>query len=282
MPDINGRDLKKPSFIVIGAEKSGTTSLFHYLYQHPEIFMPPVKELNYYIVYPEKWSLFQGPDVTFKKACRSQNEYFKMFKDAVEVKAIGEIGHIYLYAPESPVLIRATIGAPKIIAIIRNPLERAYAQFVFHRNLGMEPASTFEEAIEDEDRRVKGGWDPVYHYVRRGFYGQQLVRYYREFPEKNIKVYKFEHFFKHPRTSMAKLYDFIGVDPEFITDITQKYIPGGNPRAPEFISTKSTDVPSPKPIKTKTRKLLVNIYSDDIRKTQELTGLDLSDWLEPG
>ncbi len=269
----------KPVFIVVGAEKSGTTSLYHYLSQHPDIFMPPVKELNHFIHFPENRTLFQGPDVTYKNACRTRDKYAKIYENVPDGQVCGEIAHIYLYAEESAGMIIETGYTPKIIAIIRNPVDRAYAQYVFHRQFGLEPRATFEESLEEEDRRVRAGWDPVFHYVRRGFYGKQLARYYAQFPEAHIRVYKFESFFKNPSAFIQDLYEFVGVNPNFLPDVTRKFIPGGDPRAPEFISMKCQDMPGRKPMNRKTRTRLAELYKEDLREAERLTGLDLSDWL---
>ncbi len=272
--------LTRPSFLIIGAEKAGTTSLYNYLSQHPGIFMPPVKELNHLIQHPKKRSLFQGPDVTYKVAIQNRDDYFKVFSDAPEGTVVGEITHIYLYAPESPGLIHEVLGNPKVIAILRNPVDRAFSQFVFHRNLQLEPLPTFEEALTIEEARIKAGWDPVFHYQQRGFYGEQLSRYYKEFPEDELRIYKFEDFFQAPASSMSDLYGFVGADASFVPDITKKFIPGGDPRTPQFIADENKGVPRPKQIRPATRNYLHQLYAEDIMKTERLTGLNLSDWLE--
>ena len=269
-----------PAFVVIGAERSGTTSLYHYLRQHPQIFMPAVKQLNHLIHHPTRRSSFQGPDVTFKNACRSHDEYCLAFADASAGMVIGEIAHTYLYAPESPQMIKEALGTPRIVAVIRDPVDRAYAQFDFHRKVGLEPLSTFEQAVDAEDDRVKAGWDPVYHYVRRGLYGEQLARYYERFLPSDIRIYKFESFFHDPASSMSDLYGFVGADPTFLANVEVKFTPGGDPRAPEFIAAPSGGVPDPKPVAPTTRRRLASEYADDIRTAEHLTGLDLSDWLE--
>jgi hypothetical protein len=269
----------KPDFVVIGAEKSGTTSLYYYLREHPGIFVPPVKELNHLIHHPAMRSVFQGPDVTYKRACRSRIEYLQVFEDAPRGSVIGEITHIYLYAPESPGMIHEVLGGPKIIAVIRNPMDRAYSQFTFHKKFGLDPLPTFEEALDDEQARITAGWDPVFHYTERGFYGRQLHRYYRLFPESSIRIYKFEDFFRNPVASMADLYGFVGTDPTYVPDVTRKFMPGGDPRAPEFIASPNKGVPLAKPIAPETHHRLREIYMEDIHETERLTGLDLSDWL---
>lgn len=272
----------KPTFLVVGAAKAGTTSVYHYLGEHPGIFVPAGKELNYLAHHPAKHSPLQGPDVTYKKAVRSREQYLQVFSGAPEGSVIGEVAHIYLYAEESPGIVREALGSPRIVALIRNPADRAYAHFAFHRELGLEPLATFEEAVEDEAARIQGGWDPAYHYVRRGFYGSQLGRYYRLFPESGIRVYKFEDFFRDPLESLADLYGFVGVDPTFVPDVTRKFMPGGDPRTLQYVSSPNEGLPEAKPIASETRRGLMETYAEDIREAERLTGLDLSDWLDEG
>lgn len=270
----------RPSFIVIGAEKSGTTSLYRYLHQHPDIYMPEVKQLNHFIHHPKKRSLFQGPDVTYKGAIQSRDDYFHSFASIPEGLIAGELTHIYLYAEESPELIHEALGNVKIIAIIRNPVDRAFAQYVFHKKLNIEPLSSFEEVIEIEPARIRAGWDPVYHYINRGFYGAQLERYYQQFPAASIRVYKFESFFSDLAASLSNIYEFIGVDSSFLPDLNKKHLPGGDPRSPDILAEENVGVPDAKPVAQETKKQLQEAYRADIHKVMKLTGLDLSDWLK--
>lgn len=272
--------MKKPTFVVIGAIKSGTTSLYYYLCQHPGIFMPPVKQLNHLISHPEKRSPFQGPDVTYKLACRNRSDYFDIFRDAPEEAVIGEVTHIYLYAPESPGLIHDVLDTPRIIAVLRNPIDRAYAQYSFLRKLQLEPLSTFEAALEIEKARIKAGWDPVFHYLNRGFYSKQLSRYYEIFPSANLKIYKFEDFFQEPASSMADLFRFIRVHEGFVPDLTKKHLPAGDPRNPQYLPFESNGVPEPKQMVPETREYLREFFAADIAAAEQLTGLNLGDWLE--
>ena len=267
-----------PTFVVVGAERSGTTSLHRYLRQHPAIFMPAAKSLAHLVNHPAKRSLLQGPNITYGTACRSRDEYLEALAGAAEADVVGELAHIYLYAPESPGLIRQTLGSPKIIAVIRNPIDRAYAKFALNSNFGIEPLATFDEALEVEDSRVRAGWDPVYHYTRRGFYGEQLARYFGLFPASDVRVYKFEDFFRDPAASMADLYGFVGADPAFVPDVSNKYTPAGDPRAPEFVAKPNDGPPKPKPVEPATRTRLTDLYAADVREAERLTGLDLSDW----
>ena len=271
---------RRPDFVVIGAEKSGTTSLYRYLADHPGIFMPPVKELNHLIDHPERRSMFQGPDVTFKIAVRSREEYWRVFADAPEGATVGELTHIYLYAPESPARIAEALGQPKLVAILRNPIDRAYAQYVFHRELGLEAEATFERSLEVEDGRVRAGWDPVYHYRRRGMYGEQLARYYERFDPASIRVYKFEEFFAEPAASMRSLYAFLGVDPEFVPGLDRVWVPGEDPRNPVLVGRPATGLPSRKPVDPSTRRMLADVFREDVLQLETLTGLSLRDWLE--
>jgi hypothetical protein len=268
----------KPRFVVVGAARSGTTSLYAYLRGHPGIFMPPVKELNHFIRHPTERSLLQGPDVTYRNACRSRKAYWSVFENAPEGSVPGEIAHIYLYAAESPAMIRDALGTPRIIAVIRNPIQRACSQYRFFRKLGLEPLATFEEALAREPERFRAGWDPMYYYIGRGFYGKQLARYYRIFPRSHIRVYKFEDFFRNPAAGLADLYGFVGAEPTFLPDISRKYLPLKDPRKRGLAPAQSDGVPGPVAVEGSTLRMLRDTYADDIRETESLTGLDLTDW----
>ena len=84
----------KPAFLVVGAARSGTTSVYGYLGQHPGIFVPAVKELNHLVHHPAKRSPLQGPDVTYKTALRSREEYLQVFRGAPRGCVMGEVTHI--------------------------------------------------------------------------------------------------------------------------------------------------------------------------------------------
>lgn len=145
-----------PNFFIVGAAKSGTTSLYHYLKQHPEIYMSPVKEPKYFLASINKFP-HNGPgDIEVdKKIIRTWDEYLKLFSNASVEKCIGEASCGYLYYCElvAPSIKRISPEA-KIIIVLRNPVERAFSAYCYLFREGRETLS-FEEALKIEEERKK-------------------------------------------------------------------------------------------------------------------------------
>ena len=164
-----------PNFLVIGAEKSGTTALHELLATHPQVFMSEPKEPSFFLSEDRRYLAQDlmgqpSPDI------RTQSEYEEIFAAAPPAKVIGESSPCYLYSPEAAQLIKATIPGVRIVALLRNPAERAFSQFTFNQQRGWEPLTrTFKEALELEEERVQGDSMWAFHYTRRGMYARQLT-----------------------------------------------------------------------------------------------------------
>ena len=199
-----------PNFLIVGAAKSGTTSLFSYLGQHPEIFVPVCKEPHY----------FSDSQVVIAK---SDEEYEGLFADRTTEKAVGEASVSYLCDPEAPRRIKQTLGDVKIIIILREPVARAYSQWGHLYNIGAEPLS-FEEALRQEEARMASEefrktclavHHGLYYYFHTGLYYEQVKRYFDTFGPERVKVIIFEEFIKDPARFCKEIFVFLGVDPEF-------------------------------------------------------------------
>ena len=137
--------IKKPSFFLLGAGRCGTTSLYHMLRQHPEIFMPEVKEPSFFCSY------FQ--------VVKDPISYFGLFVPSSEEKAIGEASHVYFSNPESASVLHLLFPNARFIVILRNPTNRAYSLYKWTRRFGYENLSTFEQAVIAEKKRFR---DPIF------------------------------------------------------------------------------------------------------------------------
>jgi len=128
-----------PNFLIIGAAKSGTTSLYHALKQHPKIFMSPVKEPNFFALEGGELNYPQGTvDPRYLAQCiTTKEEYNQQFEGVSNEIAVGEASPIYLYHPQAPVRIKNCLPNVKIIVILRNPIERAYSNFLHHIREGV-------------------------------------------------------------------------------------------------------------------------------------------------
>jgi len=257
-----------PNCLVIGAAKSGTPSIYHYLGQHPQIYMSPIKEPGFFA--HEGQSLdFRGPGLSIIKENKFTDikKYANLFEQSGDQKVLGECSWVYLYYPFSHKNIKKYIPAVKLIAILRNPIERAFSHFVMLKNAGREPIATFEEALAAEPERIQDNWYPDWHYIQLGFYYSQLIKYYNEFDNNQIKVYLFEDFKANPQAVLKEIFNFLQVS-HFVPDVSTKYMTS-NPQMNRVRYSYSGD----------TKKQLIELYKEDILKLQDLINQDLSSWL---
>ena len=291
-----------PNFIIIGAQKSGTTSLYHYLNQHPEVFMSPIKE-THFLDYGDGKRMdggrgrVPGPPVT------SFEQYESLFDGVCGEKAVGEATPTYIYLPDSPGLIRHHMPGAKLVAILRDPVDRAYSAFQHAVRNGKEPLRDFAAALAEEDRRVERNWHPIFHYKTRGFYHAQLTRYGDALEEDRLRVYLYEDLRNDQLGLMRDIFGFLGVDEAFTPDTSTRYNISGVPRN-RAVGTLAKRVggliPALKrvvpfearqrikrrvfvkapPLDPAIRRSLIHAYHDDIIELQTLLGRDLSAWLK--
>lgn len=205
-----------PDFFICGAARSGTTSMWEYLRQHPDIFMPTVfgwKEPSFYC------DLYGVKDRAF---------YLSLFAEAGNKKMVGEASTPYLSFPESAGRIHAELPHARIIIILRNPIERAYSMYKWMCENGYEKIPTFAAALEAEDRERHGNesfmrnngqyyWN--FLYFRSGLYHDQVKRYLDAFGAGQVKIFLFEDMTHDPGRTVRETYEFLTVDPEFVPAI---------------------------------------------------------------
>ncbi|RMF05764.1 sulfotransferase, partial [Candidatus Woesearchaeota archaeon] len=220
---------KLPNFIVVGAQKSGTTSIYNYLRQHPEVYLPDRKEC--WFLSEAKPGKIPG-DVTEKDMVRTIEQYRKLFSKVKNEKAIGEVSPDYLFYHKNTIKnIKKYFPKPekvKIIIILRNPVDRAYSAYYHLRREGREKLP-FEDAIKKEKERIKKGAGLGWRYTQMGFYYEQVKDFIENFPE--TRVYLFEDFKKDPAGIMKDILKFIGVNPDFEIDYSVKYNISGEVRS---------------------------------------------------
>ena len=181
-----GPFMAMPNFILFGAGRSGTTSLYHYLKQHPQIYLSPTKEPRFFAFEGRALS-FQGPgdeERINKSSTTDLKSYQAHFDGVRNEKAIGEGSVSYLYYARAAERIRYHIPTAKLIALLRHPADRAYSNFLSLQEL--EPAKNFAQALQEESSRVRSNWGHVWHYARRGYYYAQLKPYFDTFDRGQI------------------------------------------------------------------------------------------------
>jgi len=201
-----------PDFLIVGAARSGTTSLHRYLRGHPEVFLPDLKEPDF----------FAGDERV--RTIRTMAEYERLFAGAGRAKAIGEASVAYLFDEGAARRIRDTLGPEtRIVAVLRNPVDALYSLWGFLSLTAGETLS-FEDALAAEEGRLAGtvpvppGGLPVEHYayVARMRYARQLRRYLDAFGQERVHVDLFEEFFADPASAFAGVCRFLGVDPGYV------------------------------------------------------------------
>jgi hypothetical protein len=295
---------KKPNFIIIGAMKAATTSLYTYLKQHPDVFMTAIKE-------PMFFNNFRNNN-NFKvlgrktKKITTFEQYYPLFDSVKNEKAIGEASPAYISNKNCPNLIQQHLPNAKIIAVLRQPVARAYSNFLHARAAGREPIDDFETAFNKETERKAENWSPLYHYKGKGYYTEQLERYFTSFPKENIKILLFEDLTRDPIKTTQEVFKFLDVDNSFIPDTSKKANVSGTPKGLfglfimklryynlipniqfsnylpgfviQFIFTSAYTKASPLSSKLK-NGLTHSFYKEDILKLEKLIGKDLQHWL---
>lgn len=301
-----------PNFLVIGAGKSGTTSLYHYCKEHPEVYMSPVKEPRFFAFEGQKLD-FRGPGdqemnsrMSSARVITDIKEYEVLFRGVTDEKAVGEASPAYLHNPEAPGRIKKRIPDAKLVAILRNPADRAYSAFLHQVRHGREPCQEFTEALREEGARAQKNWAPNWRYKGIGFYHAHLKRYFETFGPDRIRVYLHEDLKRNPAGTMRDVYRFVGVDDSFRPDTATRHNEAGvlrNGLLRAAVSRSGALIPAvknalqmlpaetrgrirksvfvePPPLDPKVRGELLEEYREDILKLQDLIGRDLSGWLE--
>lgn len=299
--------MSMPNFLIIGAAKSGTTALHDAFAQHPQIYMSPTKEPNFFALEGNTLNYAPGSvQASYLAHCITDlSVYREQFRPDVKQIAVGEASPIYLYDCKAPERIQSYIPDVKLIAIIRDPIERAYSNFLHHIRDGLETTNDFLEAITLEESRITDNWWWGFHYIRSGFYYEQLKRYFERFDRSQIKIFLYEDLSKNRLNTLQNLFQFLEVDPTFTPDMSIRRNVTGVPKnknlhrflsqthpiktflkplLPEKLrkrlvtNLKNQNLEKPQ-IPTSIREQLHPIFRKDILQLQDLIQRDLSAWL---
>lgn len=257
-----------PNFLVIGAAKAGTTSLYEYLRQHPDIYMTPTKETNYFALAGRGLDHCGPGDREYigRFSVTTPQGYQDQFRGVCGQRAVGEASPLYLYDAEAPGRIREAIPDARLIAVLRHPVERAYSAFAHLVRDGRETAPSFARALELEPGRVSAGWEHLWHYAGMGSYGEQLARYHATFPCHQLRVYLHDDLLARPRDVIADIFRFLEVDPGVVPDLSARHNVAG------------PSLPHLPPLLPEVRRALADRYEEDLCQLQDLLGRDLSAW----
>jgi len=278
-----------PNFFIVGASKSGTTTLYEYLNEIPEIYMSPIKEPLYFHSFIHE---------SHMKRIEDTSKYLSLFKNVKNEKAIGEASPTYLFYPESPKLIKNAVPNARIIIILREPVERAFSHYLMQKNNGTETES-FHQVVQRGLNRSQNSNEYV-PCLDRGKYHDQVSRYFKIFGHDKVKVLIFEEFIKDPLGTIKQTLDFLKIKSEPPSKIIQTYNEFREPTgkisklilkssiskkiASELIPQSMrrrlketiTEKPKEKPIMTEMDRLaLESFYYQDVNNLQQLLGKSL-------
>jgi len=297
-----------PDFLLIGAARSGTTSLNNYLGQHPEIFICPKKESSFFALegHPRN---FAGPSADISwfnpHIVTAISDYQALFNGISSEKVSGEASVLYLYSPIAARNIYRYLPNAKLLVILRNPAERAYSNFMFQVSRGHETILDFQKALDEEPRRIAANWRHMWHYKQLGFYYQQLSHYYDLFSHDQIRVYLYEDYNRDPMPILKNIYAFLQVDDTFQPDLSIQLNISGLPKSRKmdaFLKSRNllkSALRSFLPRKLRSlirnrvyrqnlnrpelapeiRRALLEEYREDILKLQDIIQRDLMGWL---
>jgi hypothetical protein len=299
-----------PDFLIIGAGKSGTTSLDNYLKQHPDIFVSQVKEPNFFAL--EGLSIPKNdPDqfFHFPWSVTTLEKYRELFQNARPGQMVGETSPMYLYGERAPANIKKYVPNAKLVVILRQPADRVYSRYMHLAQEHRVPGKGFEDIFNRD-----GVWWKRNDLVNEGFYHKHLSRYFELFPLSNILVILYEELNKNRDKTVRDIFSFLGVRSDITIDTRPEFNPSGliknkfidriiGKRSPIFSTLSKLSPSLYEKLKTNPtlgryfyqmrkknlekpyfdpvmRARITNeIYREDILQLQKLIDKDLSHWL---
>lgn len=291
-----------PDFVIVGAAKAGTTSLHSYLSQHPQISATVPKE-TFHFVEPEIAACVGvGAGYAPRPIPATPAEYASRFVPPIPGNVWGESCVAYLYFPAAAARIAAANPACRVVVMLRDPVERAFSNYLHHVRDGIEPLG-FRAALAASATRVGQGWWFGFDYLGGSRYAGQLAAYYDRFPRDAVRVLWYDEFCARPDATCREIFDLVGVDRTVPLDVGTELNVSTIPRAPfrpvlrgldalgdrlrtvmsrrkykRFVATIRTAVSYKPVLSDADRRALAVQFHDDIRQVEEITGRDLSAW----
>ncbi|MEB3267487.1 MAG: sulfotransferase [Leptolyngbya sp.] len=294
-----------PTFIIIGVQKAGTTSIYHYLGQHPQVYMSPVKEPHFL---ERDWPHLAttDPEIT-QPRINTWEKYQALFDGVTDETAIGEASVNCLFHYEQSIdLIKKYVPNAQVVAVLRHPAERAYSDYLMHIR---DYINTADQQPLSEHIAQRSQTSYV---IRKGYYAEGVAAFQKAFGPDRVKIFLHDDLKTSASQLMAEMYRFIGVDDTFQPEVTRKaqaakvpknktvnaLLQGKNPVRSAIASTLKLVLPTDArqrlrsglinlnsggkddaPFLPEDRAALLNLYREDVLKLQDLLQRDLSTWL---
>lgn len=284
-----------PNFFIVGAVKSGTTSIYAQLKKHPQVFLPEMKEPHFFT------SRLPPPENKEENCIGNFDAYQRLYQGAAGFPAIGDVSASYLWDETSPERILEVCGQAKIIISLRDPIARAYSQYWMDILLGFRKLSFEEELRRDIANTDKGFWTARL-YVELGLYHDQVRRYFDAFGRDRVLVVFFDTLTKAAQEFFTQITTHLGIDPirrqeedlavahnvfrlprfprayrilssPTVRELRHKLLPTGIQRWLQ-VNTVFYETKKP-PMNPETRQFLQDIFEPDVCRLEDLLGRKL-------
>ncbi|MFD0689286.1 sulfotransferase family protein [Actinomadura fibrosa] len=300
-----------PNFLVSGAPKAGTTALHAALARHPALYMSPVKEPKFFLTDgPPPARGGPGDAQTYREHVWRRADYEALFDDAPPGTLRGESTPFYLYDRDAQRRIRELIPDARLIAILRDPVERAHSNWTHLWSAGLEPIDDVVRACAEEERRIEAGWAAFWHYVRLGRYGEQLDHLFTLFPREQVLVLRYRELLEDPGRTLDRICAFLGVEEGIVTEVPRENVTAhpdhtirhrilartlragvaAGALLPGDLAVRATaplervlqrDGRPRRPLTWEQRQALIPYFEADVRLLERVTGKPFGDWLAP-
>lgn len=301
--------LPRPDFLIVGAPKAGTTALHSALALHPQVFTTTPKEPKYWLCGDAPPPHWRGPGDAHSQQewVWRRRDYDDLFVPAREDQVRGESTPFYLWSRPAHRRIGEHLPGVRLIAVVRDPIDRAYSNWMHLWSDGLEKEADFERAFARQQERVDAGWAPFWRYRDLGLYGEQLRHLYDYVAREQVLVVRYRDIVDDPVGAIDKVCAFLGIEPGHVDNVprdnSRSFAPPGvrsrvmgrairagayagqfappqvwrRASRPLVATLQAGDAHRPR-LSPEARERLVPHFREDIALLTELTGEDFSLW----
>jgi hypothetical protein len=299
--------LALPDFLLVGAPKAGTTALHVALARHPGLYLSPVKEPKFFLTdgAPPAGPGGPGDAATFRRYVWTRQDYEALFDPAPAGTLKGESTTLYLRDPQAHRRIAAAVPHARLVAVIRDPVDRAHSNWTHLRSAGLEPEPDFLRACALEESRAARGWGPFWRYVGLSRYGAQLEHLFSVVPREQVHVVLYRDLRLDPVSTVDGICAFLGAGTGVLGEVPAENVTAAaaGSRADRLLgrmlptldrlpaAVRDRAVPwvrrrlqreqrTRSPLTPAERAALLPAFEDDITLLEKLTGFGLEHWRE--